>query len=83
MQGDTIRGFKKHKAAHILSEPGHVDISADVNFKACAQVGREQGARVQGPITQVGRSDTLSSPALYLQACGCNDCQCLIVCNVG
>lgn len=52
-QGDTIRGFQKHKAAHILSQPGSVDISADVNFKACAQVGIEQGAKVQGPISQV------------------------------
>lgn len=37
-QGDTLRGFKNHAAAHVLSEPGMVDISADVNFKACAQV---------------------------------------------
>jgi SAM-dependent MidA family methyltransferase len=65
-QGDTLRGFKAHAAAHVLSEPGMVDISADVNFKACAQVtlietlllifsqiGTEQGALVQGPVPQV------------------------------
>mmetsp|Transcript_8648 Transcript_8648/g.12918 ORF Transcript_8648/g.12918 Transcript_8648/m.12918 type:complete len:489 (-) Transcript_8648:63-1529(-) len=51
-QGDTLRGFKKHVATHVLSEPGMVDISADVNFKACAQVAKEQGAAVWGPVTQ-------------------------------
>jgi hypothetical protein len=37
-QGDTLRGFQKHKAVHAFSEPGNADITADVNFMACAQV---------------------------------------------
>lgn len=39
----------------MLSAPGTVDITADVNFAACAQVAREQGAAVQGSISQVRR----------------------------
>lgn len=51
-QEDTLRGFKKHEPRHVLSEPGTVDITADVNFAACAQIAKEYGAQVQGSITQ-------------------------------
>lgn len=32
--GDTIRGFSKHKQVHLLSLPGKVDVTADVDFNA-------------------------------------------------
>ena len=34
-QADTLRAFKDHKQMSILSEPGLVDLTADVNFLAC------------------------------------------------
>lgn len=31
---DTIRGFSRHKQVHFLSQPGLVDVTVDVDFKA-------------------------------------------------
>lgn len=33
-----MRGFRKHKPAHVLSMPGMTDITADVDFDACRKV---------------------------------------------
>eukprot|EP01041_Mallomonas_annulata_P006921 gene6921-14060_t len=51
-QTDTLRGFKKHQQTHPLSSPGEVDVTADVDFKAMADVVREAGGSVLGPVTQ-------------------------------
>jgi len=51
-QSDSLRGFKKHKQVSILSEPGEVDITADVDFAACANSARRRGAVVYPAIGQ-------------------------------
>lgn len=37
-QHDTLRGYKQHKQVNILTEPGTVDITADVDFFLCQQI---------------------------------------------
>lgn len=32
--GDSVRAFKRHGQAHVLSEPGELDVTADVDFAA-------------------------------------------------
>ncbi|KAF9159079.1 NADH dehydrogenase [ubiquinone] complex I, assembly factor 7 [Actinomortierella ambigua] len=32
IQGDTLRGIHKHQFTHVLTKPGQVDLSADVDF---------------------------------------------------
>lgn len=51
-QDDSLRGFLKHKQVNILSEPGLVDITADVDFLACAKSARRYGATVLPTIGQ-------------------------------
>jgi NADH dehydrogenase [ubiquinone] 1 alpha subcomplex assembly factor 7 len=34
---DTLRAFHRHKQVHLLSRPGRVDVTADVNFGALKQ----------------------------------------------
>jgi NADH dehydrogenase [ubiquinone] 1 alpha subcomplex assembly factor 7 len=36
-QGDTVRGFKSHTQVSILSEPGLVDVTADIDFSQCVK----------------------------------------------
>ena len=51
-QGDSLRGFKRHQQVSIYSEPGLVDITADVDFAACAKHAVGQGAKVYGAVPQ-------------------------------
>ena len=51
-QGDSLRGFKRHQQVSIYSEPGLVDITADVDFAACAKHAVRQGANVYGAVPQ-------------------------------
>lgn len=51
-QKDTLRGFRKHKEAHVLSEPGLVDITADVDFLACENIAKKNGVNVEKTVTQ-------------------------------
>lgn len=51
-QSDTLRGFKSHKQVNSLSEPGIVDITADVDFAACARAAVKRGAIALGAIPQ-------------------------------
>jgi SAM-dependent MidA family methyltransferase len=51
-QGDSLRGFKKHNLVNIFSEPGLVDITADVDFAMCAKSAVKKGAKVYGATTQ-------------------------------
>ena len=41
-QGDSLRGYQKHKQVNFLSQLGNVDITADVDFHACANAVRRQ-----------------------------------------
>ncbi|KAF9359283.1 NADH dehydrogenase [ubiquinone] complex I, assembly factor 7 [Mortierella sp. AD094] len=37
IQGDTLRGIHRHKFTHVLTQPGNVDLSADVDFEYLRQ----------------------------------------------
>ena len=51
-QEDTLRAYKAHKQVNILSEPGNVDITADVDFFLCSQVLKLQNMKVLPLFTQ-------------------------------
>lgn len=51
-QGDSLRAFKKHTQVSVYSEPGNVDITADVDFSLCGKTAKKQGAEVHGSIRQ-------------------------------
>ncbi|KAF8931199.1 NADH dehydrogenase [ubiquinone] complex I, assembly factor 7 [Podila verticillata] len=51
IQGDTLRGIHKHKFTHVLTQPGNVDLSADVDFKYLKQA-TEELVDCHGSITQ-------------------------------
>ena len=51
-QGDSLRAFKKHNQVSLYSEPGMVDITADVDFSLCAKTALKSGVKVHGSITQ-------------------------------
>lgn len=51
---DSVRAFKGHAQVDVLTEPGRVDVTADVDFAqlraAVERVG--DGVRLRGPVTQ-------------------------------
>ncbi|PQE16639.1 hypothetical protein CJF30_00003333 [Rutstroemia sp. NJR-2017a BBW] len=51
---NSLRGIKAHKAVSPLSEPGLVDLSADVDFMALAEaaMNASEGVEVHGPLQQ-------------------------------
>ena len=51
---NTLRGIRRHKRVSPFSEPGLVDISADVDFYALVEsaIGTSEGVEVHGPIEQ-------------------------------
>ncbi|KAF9428911.1 hypothetical protein BGZ94_000572 [Podila epigama] len=51
VQGDTLRGIHKHKFTHVLTQPGNVDLSADVDFQYLKQ-STEELVDCHGSITQ-------------------------------
>ncbi|KAF9287761.1 NADH dehydrogenase [ubiquinone] complex I, assembly factor 7 [Mortierella alpina] len=51
IQGDTLRGIHKHKFTHVLTEPGKVDLSADVDFQYLKQA-TEDLVDCHGSVTQ-------------------------------
>ena len=53
---NSLRGIKAHKRVSPLSEPGIVDLSADVDFMALAEAALKasEGVEVYGPIEQGG-----------------------------
>eukprot|EP00605_Chrysophyceae_sp_TOSAG23-4_P000291 GSChrysophyteH1.ASY1.ANO1.336.1 assembled CDS len=51
-QGDTLRGFSNHKQVNALSIPGVADITADVDFAACARAAAKRGATAIGAVPQ-------------------------------
>lgn len=50
--GDTLQAVKNNAYHDILSDIGMADITAHVNFEACAKAAEEKGGRVFGPVTQ-------------------------------
>lgn len=51
-QADSLRAFKKHNQVSLYSEPGMVDITADVDFSLCGKTAKKEGVTVHGSITQ-------------------------------
>ncbi|KAF9583328.1 NADH dehydrogenase [ubiquinone] complex I, assembly factor 7 [Lunasporangiospora selenospora] len=51
VQGDTLRGIYKHNFTHVLTQPGNVDLSADVDFQYLKQA-TEELVDCHGSITQ-------------------------------
>ena len=49
---DSLRGFYKHTQVDVLSKPGHVDVTADVDFAACAHAAVSKGAHAHPLLTQ-------------------------------
>ncbi|KAM3081062.1 hypothetical protein ACMFMG_005018 [Clarireedia jacksonii] len=51
---NSLRGIKSHRAVSPLSEPGLVDLSADVDFMALAEaaMNASEGVEVHGPVEQ-------------------------------
>lgn len=54
---DTLRAFRRHKQVSVLSLPGEVDVTADVDFDALKSIintnnSLNNTARAYGPITQ-------------------------------
>ena len=51
--GDTLRAFSKHEQVHVLSHPGQVDVTADVDFNALKQsISRKKNCQAHGSIPQ-------------------------------
>jgi NADH dehydrogenase [ubiquinone] 1 alpha subcomplex assembly factor 7 len=49
---DSLRAVSHHRAADLLSAPGHADLSADVDFAAFAEAARTAGTDTFGPVAQ-------------------------------
>ena len=50
--GETLQAVARHRYADPLAAPGDADLSAHVDFSACAEAARKMGARSHGPVTQ-------------------------------
>ena len=50
--GDTLQALRRHKKCDPLAEPGAIDLTAHVDFRALADLGRAAGLDVAGPLTQ-------------------------------
>jgi NADH dehydrogenase [ubiquinone] 1 alpha subcomplex assembly factor 7 len=50
--GDTLQAVRGHARADPLAAPGEADLSAQVDFRALAEVARAAGAAVFGPVPQ-------------------------------
>lgn len=50
--GASLRAVSGHHAAAPLADPGHADLSAEVDFAAFAEAAKSAGARAYGPIPQ-------------------------------
>jgi SAM-dependent MidA family methyltransferase len=50
--GDTLQAVKGHAYHPALSDPGHVDLTAHVDFQAMAEAGIKAGAMSHGPVSQ-------------------------------
>ena len=50
--GETLQAVARHRYSDPLAAPGEADLSAHVDFAACAEAARAAGARCHGPVTQ-------------------------------
>jgi NADH dehydrogenase [ubiquinone] 1 alpha subcomplex assembly factor 7 len=49
---NTLRGIKDHRFVDPLTEPGHVDLSFDVEFSSIGRAARKEGVFFHGPVEQ-------------------------------
>ena len=57
--GETLQAVARHRYADPLAAPGEADLSAHVDFAACAAAARAAGAHSYGPVTQARFLDSL------------------------
>ena len=50
--GDTLQAVREHKFAPVLADPGEADLTSHVDFERVAEIAREAGAFVAGPVEQ-------------------------------
>ena len=50
--GDTLQAVRGHKFTNLLEKPGEQDLTSHVDFQRAAEVARQAGAAVAGPIEQ-------------------------------
>jgi SAM-dependent MidA family methyltransferase len=50
--GDSLQAMRAHGRAEPLAAPGSVDLTAHVDFAACARAARQAGAAAHGPLPQ-------------------------------
>jgi NADH dehydrogenase [ubiquinone] 1 alpha subcomplex assembly factor 7 len=50
--GDTLQAVRRHRRHDVLAEPGDADLTAHVDFAACADAAAQAGARVSGLLPQ-------------------------------
>ena len=50
--GDSMQAMKNHGFVPVLDDPGNADITAHVDFSALADIARNAGCRVYGPVGQ-------------------------------
>lgn len=57
--GDSLQAMKNHGFVPVLEDPGNADITAHVDFSALADIARNAGCRVHGPVGQGAFLDSL------------------------
>jgi NADH dehydrogenase [ubiquinone] 1 alpha subcomplex assembly factor 7 len=50
--GSTLRAWRRHRPAAVLSRPGTADLSAEVDFAAVSAAARAAGGEIHGPVAQ-------------------------------
>lgn len=50
--GDTLQALKRHKKIGVFAQPGESDLTARVNFAACAAAARDMGLAASEIVTQ-------------------------------
>ncbi|MBT6137161.1 MAG: class I SAM-dependent methyltransferase [Rhodospirillaceae bacterium] len=50
--GDTLQAVRNHSSVSVFDAPGSADLTAHVDFAACAEIAAAAGALTHGPTTQ-------------------------------
>ena len=68
--GDTLQAMRAHRTADPLAEPGEADLTAHVDFAIVADIARDAGLSIAGPVSQAALLSALgiATRAKALQA---------------